>query len=299
MARTQAKSRPALHRAAKQFPSRASLRRRGRKSRSAPANSNSLRSKLRLQRLSGRHPPLPHAKFPAPPPSLQRLAAPLPAYMFRVCVPIARRQKISMRQPPQAPNTRPGYALQQNPAPILFLPPRETRQPNKSESPVAYLPSASALLPCLQNTSSKWKSQALYRLRQIRRALTQIFPPARVPFPGIATLVLEIRTLLFPLSLYLRESRLTQFRQDSALPARACCKKSLFNLFVHIRSGKARGHANRIFHRVCIRTPMADHANAAHPVQGRPAVLRVVDRLFQTAKRALRQDSCKLRYQRT
>src|SRR5207302_752260 len=95
-------------------------------------------------------------------------------------------------------NTRPGCAPQQSPATILVPPPRETPPPSTSKSQVACSPSASAHLPNLRSTFSKWKIPAPGPLLRTQRAPRHTSQPVPCPFPGIAKLDPEKQTLLFP-----------------------------------------------------------------------------------------------------
>ena len=72
----------------------------------------------------------------------------------------------------------------------------------------------------------------------------------------------------------------------------------MFDFFVHLRAGKSRGHANGILHGVGVRTPMADHANAAHAQQRRAAVFRVINRLLDPLESASRKQIAQLRNHR-
>src|SRR5262249_13165381 len=119
-----------------------------------------------------------HAKSQARQPSRRHLVARLPAYTFHACAPIAPHPRISAHLLQPTPNTLPDCAQPQNPASILFLPPRETQQQNKSKSPAAYSPSISIRLRCLRSTFSKSKSPAPCPLHQTRFAQTDISPPA-------------------------------------------------------------------------------------------------------------------------
>src|SRR5262249_44784022 len=100
-ARTPARSPHAWLLVAMQSPSPASRLQHGQKSPSAPANSNSPPSKLRLAPPAGKRLQQQHAKFLVSPPSHQCLAAPLPAYTFRASAQAARRPKISTSPPPR------------------------------------------------------------------------------------------------------------------------------------------------------------------------------------------------------
>src|SRR5580700_9403178 len=51
-------------------------------------------------------------------------------------------------------------------------------------------------------------------------------------------------------------------------------RQLLFDFLVHARAGQPRRHADGVFHGIGVRTPVSDHANAAHAQERRAAVLR-------------------------
>src|SRR5260370_10779863 len=76
-------------------------------------------------------------------------------------------------------------------------------------------------------------------------------------------------------------------------------RELLFDFLVHARAGQPRGHAYGVFHGIGVRTPMPDHANAAHTQQRRSAVLPVVNGLLQPLESPLRKHRTNLGHQRT
>src|SRR6266436_3493772 len=76
-------------------------------------------------------------------------------------------------------------------------------------------------------------------------------------------------------------------------------RELLLDFFVDARAGKARCHADSVFHRFGVRTAVADDANAAHTQERRATVLRVINRLPQALQSAARKQKTDLRRQRT
>src|SRR5467141_4501551 len=76
-------------------------------------------------------------------------------------------------------------------------------------------------------------------------------------------------------------------------------RQLLFDFLVHARAGESRRHTDGVLHGVGVRTPVRDHANAAHAQQRGAAVLRVINRLSQRLEGAFRKHPAHLRNQRT
>src|SRR5467141_206330 len=113
------------------------------------------------------------------------------------------------------------------------------------------------------------------------------FSASSLPMPGYCDACPGNTNAIFPIS-------------TSTLPSggHAGDRELLFDFLVNARFGQSRSDADRILHRVCIRTPVRYHAYSAHAQQRSAARFRIIDLFFQPFQCSPGEQESHLRCQR-
>src|SRR5579863_5011240 len=277
---TPAESRRAWRRSAMRFPPLASPLPRARKSRSAPASSNSRVRQFPCLRPFCKCRPLRRAQGQGSRPSLPRLRERLPACSVRVGGPVSRRPGIQAFPQPPAPSIPPCCGRPRSPGRCRASQSRDRLRWKPSGSRAACSRFASACPRIHRSKALRARIQGRRRLRQKPGGTRQKPPRDRGPCRGTAKPDREIETRVCPwrVAVPLRSAA----RWDSGGSG-----KLLFDFFIQAGAAELGRNAYGVLDGVRVRAAVSDDGYAAPPEKRRAAVFRISRPFTEIVKRAL------------